>query len=100
MPVWALVVYALAVARITGLIAADEITRPAREWVLDHLDDTAPARTVAYLITCPWCVSIWVGAVAAPIAWYWGWHPAVILPALVLAASQVTGMASDLGRKD
>jgi hypothetical protein len=98
MPVWALVVYALAVARVTGLITQDEITRPARDWLLARLDDTGPARAVAYLITCPWCASIYVAAVAAPIAWLWGWHLALLLPALVLAASQVTGVLSSAGR--
>lgn len=100
MPVWALVVYALAVARVTGLITQDEITRAPREWLLDRLDDTRPARALATLISCPWCVSIYVGAVAAPVAWFWGHFLWILLPALALAASQVTGMLSSLGRED
>lgn len=100
MPVWAMVVYALAVARISALITQDELTRPARDWLLARLDDGRPAQTVAYLITCPWCASIYVAAVAAPVAWFWGWHLALLLPALALAFSHVTGVLSDLGRKD
>lgn len=45
----------------------------------------------AYLVTCPWCVSVYVGAAAAPL-WYWfGDSPWVIVPAAALAASYVTG---------
>lgn len=98
MPVWALIVYALVVARLTGVVTTDEITRTPREWLLARLDDTRPARAVGYLITCQWCVSIWVGAAVAPLAWFWGYLPWLLLPALALAASQVTGMLSDLGR--
>jgi hypothetical protein len=95
-----LVVYALAVARVTGLVTTDTITEPARDGVISWLDDRP--RTlgafVAKLITCPWCASIWLAAVAAPLVWFWGEHPLLIVPALALAFSQITGMVSDLGR--
>jgi hypothetical protein len=95
-----LVVYALAVARVTGLVTTDTITEPARDAVIGWLDDRP--RTlgafVSKLITCPWCASIWLAAVAAPLVWFWGEHPLLIVPALALAFSQITGMVSDLGR--
>lgn len=54
---------------------------------------------LAYMITCPWCVSIWVGAVAAPVVWFAGSTPWVFVPALALAASYVTGwLASHEGK--
>lgn len=97
---WLLVVvYALAVARLTGLIVADEITRPVRDGVLARLDDGRAAhRSLATLISCPWCVSVYVGAAAAPVVLWWGENPMFLLPALALAFSQVAGMVSDLGR--
>lgn len=94
-----LVVYALAVARLTGLIVADEITRPVRDGVLSRLDeDRASHRTLATLISCPWCVGFWLSAAAAPVAWWWGEHPMFLIPAVAFAFSQVAGMVADVGR--
>lgn len=98
MSVWAWGVYALAVARVTGLITADEISRPARDWVTEHLPPYPIFIPVEYLLTCPWCVSIWVAAAVVPVAWQWGGHPWLFGAALVLAISQVTGMVSGVGR--
>ncbi len=98
MSVWVVLVYVLAVARVTGLIALDEITSPAREWLENHLPANRLGVALEYLITCPWCVSIWVGAATAPLLWWWGDHPALLIPALALAASQTTGMIAPIGR--
>ena len=96
--VW-FVVYALAVARITGLITTDEITRAPRDAVLRRLDDTNRwHQALATLITCQWCASIWVAAATAPLAWWHGASPWVAIPAVALAASQVTGVLSRVGR--
>lgn len=112
-----LVVYALAVARTTRMITADKIfERPRRAWivaawrrahswtkqeptveerrkalamVMSNHADRPPL--LAYLVVCPWCVSTWTGAVVAPLAWYWGDRPWLLLPALALAFSHVTG---------
>ena len=51
----------LAVSRITRLITEDEITRPIREAIVGR----KPEGQLAYLITCPLCVSVWVGAAVA-----------------------------------
>jgi hypothetical protein len=95
-----LVVYALAVARVTGLITVDTITESARNRVLVWLDDRPRTlgSTVATLITCAWCAGMWVSAVAAPLVWWWGASPWMLVPALALAFSQVTGMISEWGR--
>lgn len=98
MSVWVVLVYVLAVARVTGLITADEITCTPREWLVNHLPANQVGVALEYLVTCPWCVSIWVGAATAPLLWLWGDTPGVLLPALALAASQVTGMLAPLGR--
>lgn len=44
--------------RLTRLVIEDEITRPIREAITDRW----PESKLAYLITCPWCVSVWAGA--------------------------------------
>lgn len=95
-----LVVYTLAAARITGLITADTITERIRDGIVQRLD-SRPATLgtyVAELIQCPWCSGVWVSAAVAPLAWWWGEHPALLVPAIALAMAQLVGMTSDLGR--
>lgn len=108
MPVWLWwVVVALAVTRLTGLVAKDEITRPVREWLISRLDTRKGwHRKVAYLVGgatddgdgCPWCLSIWISVPVAPLVWYAGTTPWVIIPAIALALSQITGMIASIGR--
>lgn len=101
MTIWVLLVYTLAVARITGLITADEITRPIREAVFRRLNgERTSHQMIVTLIRCQWCASIYVAAVAAPVAWWHGTNPWVLIPALALAFSFVAGALSDLGRGD
>ncbi len=105
MPTWVtLVIYALATARVTGLITADEVTAPLRQKLVARLDPDPDARArgwrkqAVYLLTCAWCVSIYVGASAA-IVWYTvGSNPILVVLAAALAFSQITGMVSDVGR--
>lgn len=99
--------YALAVARLTTIVTLDQISAPLRSAILRRFD---PGRSwhrwMAYLLGdvddhgdgCPWCVSIWVGAATAPIAWYWLDRPWVAIPVIGLAASQITGMIHSVGR--
>lgn len=51
----------LATARLTRLITQDEIMEPIR----DEIAGRAPSSRLAYLVTCPICVSVWAGAVVA-----------------------------------
>ena len=100
-PVWLqLLLYALAVARVTGLIVSDSITEDARDAVIGWLDDRPKTlgSFVATLIQCPWCAGMWVSLVAAPLVWFLGDSPILLIPAIALAFSQVTGMISNLGR--
>lgn len=95
-----LLVYALAVARVTGLITTDTITENARDSLITRLDDR-PQTMGAYLatlVTCPWCAGMWISLIAAPLVWFWGDSPYLLVPALALALSQGTGMTSNLGR--
>lgn len=65
---------ALATHRLTRLITLDEITRPARSRLYDRLSGERPDATpfvrttrksLAYLLTCPWCVSVYAGTATA-----------------------------------
>jgi hypothetical protein len=95
-----LVIYALAFVRVVYLVTTDSITEPTRDRLIGWLDDRPHTlgSFVAKLITCPWCASIWLGAMAGPVIWFWGdWGPLLVV-ALCLALSQVAGMLSDVGR--
>jgi hypothetical protein len=84
-----------AVARVTRLINSDRITEAPRNAVLKRLD---PEGLAAYLVVCPWCVSVYVGA-AGGAAW-WAWGDTLIFTAsvLALAASHVAGLLAGLER--
>lgn len=94
-----LVVLALATARITGLITADDITAPIRDRIAYRNGRRSDPRGVlADLATCQWCASVYVAAGVVASSWLWGSHLWLWLIALGLASSQVTGMLSKLGR--
>ena len=55
------------------------------------------------LITCAWCASIWVGPLVTVPAYFYGDAAWFVIPAVVLLASQVTGLSAqwlDPGRRD
>lgn len=79
---------ALAVYRLTKLIRDDKIFEDVREWVFQH--HPPESTKTGYLLTCPWCLSIYFGAAVsvsrmiAPGPWR--------IAARALAFSAVTGM--------
>jgi hypothetical protein len=82
------VVVVLAVYRLTRLVTADRIMDWFRAWV------EARSGWAAYLVTCDWCLSIWV---APPVVWVgmvWGELLAVRVVFGALAASALTGLLS------
>lgn len=87
-------VNALAVYRGTKLLLEDKITERPRDWLFDRLN---PQETWTYLFTCPWCISIYLGAIAVagmyliPVIWF----PV----ALVGALAAVTGIITILEDK-
>ncbi|MGH9249735.1 MAG: DUF1360 domain-containing protein [Acidimicrobiales bacterium] len=95
-----LVVAALAVCRLTGLVVTDTITANVRNGVIARLDDrdATMGRAITTALTCPWCASIWIAAPAAVLVWFHGTNPLLVVPALMLAFSQVAGMTSSVGR--
>ena len=99
MPGVLLIVYALAVARLTKLINNDRVLQAPRVALLKRLPEGS---IWAYFVVCPWCVSMWLGLVAAPVTWWWGGlqvdgvPSALGVPALALAYSAFTGYLAQL----
>jgi hypothetical protein len=91
-------IYALAVMRVTGLVVSDSLTEPVRDRVKVWLDGRRGGLFLAELIECPWCAGMWISMAAAPLVWFWGDIPVMLVSALALALSQVAGMAHHIGR--
>lgn len=106
---WLLVVLIwLATYRLTVLVTDDKITRPIvdpvqewfeKRWLAKHLDGDRNSSEWqsqwAWLLGCPWCCSVYIGAAVTVIADVW-FEP-VPLPALVaISASGVTGFLSSV----
>jgi len=58
------VIDALAVHRLTVLVTRDKVTEPLRKKVWERSDrlEKDANSGVSYLVTCPWCVSIYAAA--------------------------------------
>ena len=95
LPAWLLVVLVvLATFRATRLVNEDEITAPFRRLVcrLDRDMEPGEVGRWTYFITCPWCVSIWVGTIVSTVAVLWGDNRVVVIGLVALAASGATGL--------
>ncbi len=89
-----LAITALAVARVTRLVTDDYLLAEPRARTIQWLGEESK---LAYLLTCPWCVSIYIAAAAAPAADWAGHSPWYLIPATALALSHVTGLLAQLG---
>lgn len=83
-------VYLLAFARLIVLVTADMITARPREAVVEALKERKHTM-LAYMLLCPWCISIWLAIPAAPIIYAYGNSPWLFVPALGLALSAAAG---------
>lgn len=95
LPLASLALTLLAVARVTRLVNADRITEAPRNALLKRLD---PDGLAAYLVVCPWCVSVYVGAAGGAAWWAWGDTLIYTAAVLALAASHVAGLLAGLER--
>lgn len=83
-------VYLIAFARLVVLITMDTITVRPRDAVVEALKERGH-NMLAYMLLCPWCVSIWLAIPAAPIIYAYGNSPWLFVPALGLALSAAAG---------
>lgn len=100
-PLFDFAIIVLATYRLARLFVYDKITEFVRDWFMVKtivVDDfgtgvivrqkpvSGPRRTIADLLTCPWCFTIWAGLAVlffyflTPLAWF---------PILLLAVSGV-----------
>jgi hypothetical protein len=111
-----LVIYVLAVARLTRLINGDTILDPARLWLAtrqkqhwsiahglqanldqaelyDHHRDVARRwQTALYFVQCPWCVGMWLTMATAWLPIYYSDNPVVRYVGIALATSHLIGV--------
>lgn len=108
---WVYALYALATARVTLLIAKDELFLEPRLWVLNRLipddEDGEPIpvawwrHKLAYLLVCIWCMPVWVAAVIAWPVWYWHRDNQVAEAAVtILALAMGASLLAKVGRDD
>lgn len=96
-----LILAALATARVTRLVTGDKLTERPRLWALTHVvRRRGDESLLAYLITCPWCVSVYAGTGLAAGWWLWGesrWFTAAVA---ALAFSYATGWLASRESED
>ena len=87
-----LTILSLAVYRVTRLIVTDSILDPLREKVLKKFN---PQRSsIGYLLTCTWCMSLWV---SLPTALFYAYHPSItLLVGCIFALSAVASLITAL----
>lgn len=81
----------IAVARLTRLATTDFILDRPRAWIQAH-----GGTHLAYLVQCPWCLSIYTAAAVGAGDYFWwrrtGWQMLL----LGLTASMLTGIIAQL----
>ena len=82
------IILGLATFRVSRLITEDYLTVPLREKIWNRF----PPETTktGYFISCPWCVSFWVGSVF--IFWYTISPVSASFIAVIFALSAVAGL--------
>ncbi len=98
----ALALAALAVFRLARMIAREPgpylfrseprgiFARLRRAVTVDYDQNGEPSNFLGALLSCPWCLSVWIGAaVTAWLLWGPSWGPWLLVP---LALSGVAGL--------
>lgn len=99
------VLITLASWRVTRLFVYDEITRFFREQFWDikkvgkgyqlEKPKTGPRRTLADLLSCPWCFGVWATAM---VTFFYLSTPYSVFPVVLLALSAVATFMSNVSR--
>jgi hypothetical protein len=85
----------LAVARVSMFIPDDRLFLPIKKWLITVRGEDS---NLAYLATCNWCVSIWVGflIMVPTVLVTWGWSQWLLALLSAPASSLVAGLLSKL----
>ena len=99
MPWLLLIVALLAAFRLTRLATTDFILDPLRRRLAGTLaEDVDPGEGhdarpwIGYLVTCPWCMSVWLSPIPVTLAVLWPDNRVILIGLVSLAASAVTGL--------
>lgn len=73
-PALDLIIISLAIFRLIRLFVYDSVT----QYVRDYFErfDAGPGRTIADLLSCPWCTGVWMALIVlffyvySPFSWY------------------------------
>jgi hypothetical protein len=87
-----LIVLTFAVARVTRLIVDDKISLPIRQRVLQKSGEDG---WFFYLVSCPWCMGVWVAAGMTTVTYLWQssiWATMLTLLAVAQVASTILTM--------
>lgn len=79
-----------AVLRITRFLNADVLAEPFRSWVERTFGEDSK---LAYLVTCPWCASIWVALAVVPVSYFAGGDVLWFIACSILSISYLVGIA-------
>lgn len=80
----ALVLAALAAARLSRLVAEDQLTLGFRRAILNRF---GPSAWISKLVLCaPWCLSMWF-SILLPVVFFW--HPTWFLALLSIPAGSM-----------
>lgn len=87
-------VWALATARVVGLVTVDEVSANARKWLIEHLDERPRTfgNTLSRILSCPWCFGVYAGVAMAAVFAVGATNPWLFYPALALAFAQLAGV--------
>jgi hypothetical protein len=98
-----IVILGLAVWRIASLLSAERgpyaMFEKIREWcgvrytVVEGVERAESDREIGKLILCPWCSSVWLGAIASIL---YLWKPVVVWMALPLALSALAIIVNEI----
>ena len=79
-----------------GRLIPDEM-KAALNAEATHASAAEGSGYLEYLLTCQWCVSVWLALPAVIVWWNWPTEPWSLGPAILLAFSMITGKLSQIG---
>lgn len=86
---WLIFLTLIAVYRASRLITSDFITEPIRVWIENRYGTDSKR---AYLVTCNWCLSVYVAPLVVVPVVLWPSNRAVVAIVFSLAASAFAGL--------